>query len=530
MSISRVIELTDFNWFYTKYKPLTPYGIDHKERYHFISTKSELEHIHLMTNKMVEFIQSDETSIVKVEHHLSRIDRLNDLDKVEFDSADLFLIKKFLINYKAIYSYFNTTLNNCIEMRFSSLQLLEELAPDNDFSESFYLSSAFDTELDSIRKKIANLNTQLSKIKQSTIVTLLKHYQLDFNNREFILVDKSILNTLDPSDLVMEFYDSHMLRVKPVFPNSYMDGLIQKEEHLNVEAELEKKILKLLSEKISKEKHELKRYISDIEQIDVLIAKARIALRYDLIKPEFDNKTLAVKNGVFLPLQLKHQELGLKYKPLTALFDSNSILLSGSNMGGKTILFKTIGFLQLLSQMGFFVPAQKFQTQIVDEIHVLGINGLHNVEGLSSFGQEIHNLSSVITKKCPMLLLVDELAKTTNATEAKAILYAVLKHVTLNKNITGFFSTHFINMPEVEGVSKYRMKGLNKSEYLNYCEQNTEQNISKKIKLINTFMQYEVEKDDKKSNQFDALTIAGLLGLSNEILKHANDYLETKYD
>ncbi len=531
MSIKRAIEFTDFNWFYAKYKPLTPYGTDHKEQYHFISNIAELEHLHFVTDKIIQMIHSDEYTITKVEYHLSRIDRLNTLNKDNFDASDLFLIKKFLLHYKSIASYFNNKeWYKHINLSFNSQQLLDKLTPDKDFNESFYLSSAFDEELDAIRTKISLLNAQLADIKQKTIDHLLRQYDLDFNHREFILVEHSKTNNLDSSHFVKEFYDSTMLRVKPVFPNEYMNGLIQKEELLNIEAEVEKKVLKQLSDEIKKEKNHLVEYIKSIEQIDVCIAKARLALKYHLTKPTFNSKTILVKNGEFLPLKLKHKAAGLKYKPLSATFDSNSILLSGSNMGGKTILFKTIGFLQLLSQMGFYVPAECFETQLYDQIDVLGLTHMQNTEGLSSFGQEVHNLSRAISKPCSMLLLVDELAKTTNATEAKAILYAVLKYVAENKNITGFFSTHFINIPSIKGVSKYRMKGLNKGEYLNYCEQTTEHTIKEKIKLINSFMQYEVEKDNAKPKQYDALTIAGLLGLNSEILKDANEYLQTKYD
>ena len=530
MSIKKVIEFTDFNWFYAKYKPLTPYGIDHKENYNFITDKIELESIHSSTLAMIELINKDEHTVVKVEHHLSKIDRLNAFDKTSFDLTDLFLIKKLLVHYKAITSYLDnkwpsqTNIINRVQI------LLDTLSPKKDFNESFYLSSAFDDGLKALRIKIDSLNTELSNIRQQTIDELIDLYQLDFNHREFILVETSKIDQLNANHLIKEFYDSNLLRIKPIYPNEYTMGLIEKEELLNQEAACEKKVLDRLSEAILEEEKHLKSCLKTIEELDICIAKARLALKYSLTKPELNHNTIEVNEGNYLPLKIKHEKAGLKYQPLTASFDSNSILLSGSNMGGKTILFKTLGFLQLLSQMGFFVPAIHFKTQVYHQINVLGVAQLQNIDGLSSYGQEIHNLSNALSQNGPMLLLVDELAKTTNATEAKAILYAVLKYVATHNNISGFFSTHFINIPPISGVLKYRMRGLDKQAYLSFCEQHNGHDIKEKIKLINSFMQYEVEKDEGKPHQFDALLIADLLGLDSEIMNYANEFLDTKYD
>jgi DNA mismatch repair ATPase MutS len=95
-------------------------------------------------------------------------------------------------------------------------------------------------------------------------------------------------------------------------------------------------------------------------------------------------------------------------------------------MGGKTVLFKTLAFLQLLTQSGFRIPATEFHTRVYSAIHILGTSPNNGIEGLSSFGQEIHQLTTAFESQESRLIFVDELAKTTNATEAKAILVAAL--------------------------------------------------------------------------------------------------------
>lgn len=524
MCISKVTEFTGFSSFYDKYRPLTPYGKAQKEAMHFYTQKDELDQIHLITDAMINYMDKHEHQALKVENHLSRIDRLNALDKNDYDAVDIQLIKKFLIHLKAIDTNLSESLKNRLGFEYKLIGLLSALMPDNDQSESFYLSSSFDEDLKAVRDTIRLRDEELEAIRQDKFLKIKEKYQIDMDGREFVLIDKLRAELSDVDELNCEFYDSKLIKVKPDFGKKYLQVLQEKEDLLVKEAEVEKRVLAALSESISKDKEELKKAIDSICLLDESLARARFSRQLKLTTPEYDANVMEVTEGTFYPLWEKHQMKGLGYTPLNATFNSNAILLSGSNMGGKTVLFKTLAFLQLLTQLGFRVPASKFKTRLFDSIHVLGATLVNNIEGLSSFGQEIHQLTAAIDDREQRLLLVDELAKTTNAKEAKAILFAVLKYVTLHPNLTGFFSTHFINMPVLTGVARYRMKGLNRPAYEQHCHQQTG-SMDDNIKIINAFMQYEVVADDDKQSK-DALTIAGMLGLPAEIMNYANDYLD----
>ncbi len=524
MCISKVIKFTGFDSFYDKYRPLTPYGKAHKEALHFYTQSCELDAIHLITDALITYIEKQEHQALKVENHLSRIDRLNTLDKNEYDAVDIQLIKKFLIHFRAINNNLSEPTKNLLNFEYKLNALLEALMPDNDQSESFYLSSAFDDELKGVRDSIRLRDDELATIRKAKYQEIKTKYLIDMDGREFVLIDKQRAELLEVSELNCEFYDSNLIKVKPNFGKSYLEALQVKENLLVKESELEKKVLLKLSEAITNNKETLKQAIDTICLLDISLARAHLSLKLKLIKPQYNSMLIEIEEGILFPLWEQHQQKELSYTPLNAAFKNNAILLSGSNMGGKTVLFKTLAFLQLLTQLGFRVPARRFTTRLFDSIRVLGNGHAGSVEGLSSFGQEIHELSTAIDTNEQRLLFVDELARTTNAKEAKAILFAVLKYVTHHANITGFFSTHFINMPAIDGVAKYRMKGLNKQAYESHCHEQSD-DINEKIWLINAYMQYEVVPDDGKQSK-DALSIAGLLGLQPEIINYANDYLD----
>ncbi|MCG8579582.1 MAG: hypothetical protein MI866_06685 [Bacteroidales bacterium] len=525
MCINKVIEFTDFLCFYSKYKPLTPYGTTDKDRKPFFVSIEDINRIHNITNQLIAFIKVDENKALKIEHHLSRIDRLNTLDKSDFDTVDLQLIKKFLIHLKAIEKILPRDIKKVINLTFSLQNLWEALVINNEQEESFYLSSAYSNVLKQLRDEIHLVDQQLNSIRQDALIAIKEKYQIDFKGRDFVLLDKKQLVEMDVNELIHEFYDSQLVKIKPAFGKPYLDILVEKEQLIIKEAKAEKQVLAELSAEVNQAKHHLTTAVEAIKSLDIHLAKARLAINLKLQKPGINAKNITVTNGCFYPLWEKHTNKGLAYTPLTVSFESNAVLLSGSNMGGKTVLFKTLAFLQLLTQMGFYVPAEQYNTSLFKHIHILGNELSDSVEGLSSFGQEIYQLTQALDRSQPRLVMVDELAKTTNATEAKAILYAVLQYVKNSEKISGFFSTHFINVPEINGVSKYRMKGLDKEAYAAHCSQKSD-DLNEKIGLINTFMQYEITKDTGEAKSNDALTIAGMLGLNEEILTNANNYLE----
>ncbi len=528
MSVKEAILFSNFEWFYNLYKPHSPYGLEAKDRASFIVDYDELDKQYATTDLFIHFIKSNDEYATKIEYHLSKTDRLNTLDREDFDAVDILLIKKLLIHYEAIAQTLPSNIKDLIDIDFKSSSLLITLSPNNDKSETFYLSSSFSDDLRKIRSNIVEQDRIISELKKTIYHNIKNNLNLDFTDHDFLLVNNSKTQLFESCLIQTEIYDSLMMMVKPAFPSEYINALLIKEDLLNKEAEEEKQVLFQISGLIQIEKQQINKYINHIEWIDTNLAKARLAVQLHLNKPHLGkNQSINVLHGRWLSLEDEHSKSALKYTPLTADFNSNTILLSGSNMGGKTVLLKTLTFLQLLAQYGFYVPALTFKSQVFKTIHILSNSHKSETKGLSLFGEEIYHLNKVLScKDEPGLFIVDELAQKTNATEAKAILYAVLKHLSETTQLTSFCSTHFIDVPNIKGVLKNRMKGLDYNNLKKFYTHTTSTNINEKIKVINTFMQYEVEKDNGSPASFDALTIANLLGLDKHILNEANRYLK----
>ena len=134
--------------------------------------------------------------------------------------------------------------------------------------------------------------------------------------------------------------------------------------------------------------------------------------------------------GTF-PTEALCESLDTPYAPLDATFDGGPTVLFGSNMGGKTVVLKTLAFLQLAAQAGLFVPAARFATRVFRRFHYVG-EGRSREEGrgLSGFGFEIRQFNEAHADfGDETLALFDEFARTTSSGEAEALLSAILEEL-----------------------------------------------------------------------------------------------------
>jgi DNA mismatch repair ATPase MutS len=128
---------------------------------------------------------------------------------------------------------------------------------------------------------------------------------------------------------------------------------------------------------------------------------------------------------------------------------SGSILITGSNMSGKTTFMKTVGVNFILAQSFYFtlskefnVPALKVKSAIRTEENLL--------EGKSSFFAEIEAINYFLqlsNNKNEYLFIIDEIFRGTNTIERLAASTAVLKY--LNRNNKVFVTTHDIELQDL---------------------------------------------------------------------------------
>lgn len=132
--------------------------------------------------------------------------------------------------------------------------------------------------------------------------------------------------------------------------------------------------------------------------------------------------------------------------------DTRVLLVSGSNMSGKSTLLRTVGINTVLAMAGAPVRAQRLR---LTSLHVgasIRINDSLQ-EGSSRFYAEITRLRKLFDladRDLPLLFLLDELLQGTNSNDRRIGAEGVL-HAFLDRGAIGMVSTHDLALAEIGG-------------------------------------------------------------------------------
>lgn len=531
--LEQFVNFSELSYFFGNFQPLTPYGVDQKAAMNLFSTTKELNSEFDLIELFIDFLSSKEDAVAKIESRLKRITMLDFLQNDKYDSSDIFLVKKFLINYKAIFDILSDNLISELSAFYDSNELLKKLNIDSSNEETFYISDKYDSKLAKVRKEVKDVGEKLKKLKSTRINEIKEKHGLDFEGKDFLVIDEKESVNLSKELFYFEPYDTQYLVAKPVFQGNYHKLRVEIDKLIQKEKKIESEIIEKLSKSIFSEKQNLTMYIHFVERIDTLLAKAKLSVTFNMVRPAVQKygSKIKIKDGRFIPLLELCEKLETNYCPINVDLEGKDIVIRGANMGGKTVLLKSVAFLQLLTQLGHFVPASSFSTVLFESFCYIGSENMETQEGLSSFGLDIHQFNSAFSVKGNKALFIfDEFARTTNSREGLALTASILSEFCEDKNIYSFLATHFMDLPEIKGLSKYCMKGLNLDKFKDIYNNKSSDNLKDRLKMINQCMDYNVVHDSDNMAQDDALKIAYLLGLDKNIIKNAENFLGENND
>ena len=147
-----------------------------------------------------------------------------------------------------------------------------------------------------------------------------------------------------------------------------------------------------------------------------------------------------------------------------------AVLITGSNMSGKSTFLRTLGSNLLLSYLGTRVRAEAFTCGIMSIYTCMRVND-DLKESISSFYAELLRIEEVIkaTKEDkPIFYLLDEIFKGTNSMDRHKGAEILLKQL-MKRNTLGLVSTHDLELTDMENTHK----GVINYHFKEYYEDNT---------------------------------------------------------
>lgn len=199
-----------------------------------------------------------------------------------------------------------------------------------------------------------------------------------------------------------------------------------------------------------------------IAEIDFLNSGNICSIKNKYCKPKIVNH----KNSFVETEKMRHPIIEKiifnKYVPhnITLGKEEIGILLYGLNAAGKSSLMKSVGLNIILAQIGYYVPAEKFNFFPYTSIFTRIVNTDNMHKGLSAFALELVELKAILKRSgLHTLVLADEVCSGTEYASALTIVATMLKML-LDSNTTFISATHLHELVKLKYVKNLKNIGI----------------------------------------------------------------------
>ena len=420
--------------------------------------------------KIQNFISENKREIMEIEaviHRFKDIKKVveNSLVDIILDTVDIFEIKTQIMSMIDLNNYLIKNENIFSDFKLNDMsELFKILDPNDEKIATFYIYESYSVILKEIRRQKKEVENRLFSESDYDVIKSLKDERLS------ILVDE------------------------------------EKEEF---------KIRKKLTQAIKSYAEKFLENVDRIGRLDFILAKVRFAREYNGIKPIVSRKReIILEEAVNLEVKEVLETKNKKYTPISIKLGVGTTMITGANMGGKSVALKTVAENVLLFHMGFFVFAKSASIPLLDFIFFVSDDMQDISKGLSTFGAEIIKLKEVndCIKSGSGLVVFDEFARGTNPQEGQKFVRALAKYLNEKSSIS-IITTHFDSVVE-NNMKHYQVVGLKNLDF---------ENLKNKLKATNSLemiqdnMDFTLEESRDTEVPKDALNIAKLIGLDEKI-------------
>ena len=268
----------------------------------------------------------------------------------------------------------------------------------------------------------------------------LSHVTVDRNKTDgyYIQVGKSVANEVP----------EHYREIKTLKNSKRFvtDELAEREREIlrleEARGELEYELFEELRETVAGEAELLQDVGRVVAELDALASLATHAAGNDWTRPALSaSRSLSVEAG-------RHPvvERTTDFVPNDLELDAERgfLIVTGPNMSGKSTYMRQAALIQLLAQVGSFVPARSAEVGLVDGIYTR-VGALDELaQGRSTFMVEMQELSNILhSATADSLVILDEVGRGTATYDGISIAWAATEYLHNEVRARTLFATHY---------------------------------------------------------------------------------------
>lgn len=228
--------------------------------------------------------------------------------------------------------------------------------------------------------------------------------------------------------------------------------------------QLETELFSSIRQNIAREVKRIQAVARVLAALDCLTSLAEVAARRNYARPTLHEgdeiKILGGRHAII-------ETLGERFVPNDLLVNNTTdrlLIITGPNMGGKSVFLKQTALIIILAQMGSFVPAASASLALVDRIFTR-VGASDNLAlGRSTFMVEMTETSNILNTATPRsLVLLDEVGRGTATFDGLSLAWAIAEylHDHGQHNAKTLFATHYHELTELAklrpGVKNYQV-------------------------------------------------------------------------
>lgn len=335
--------------------------------------------------------------------------------------------------------------------------------PPATLTDGGYIRAGYNSELDELRELSASSKSFIAAIEsRERSRTGISSLKVKFNNvfGYFIEVSKSNLKNV-PADFERRQTLTNAERYTTKELKEYEGKVLGAEERIS---EIEQVLFAMVRQTISVETRRVQAVAHALAMLDAVLSLAEVAARRNYCRPVLtEDDEIYIRTGRHPVIEAT----GERFIPNDTYLNNSTdrlLIITGPNMGGKSVYLRQAALITILAQIGSFVPADEARVAIVDRVFTRVGASDSLARGRSTFMVEMTETANILNTATPRsLILLDEVGRGTSTFDGLSLAWAIAEYLHDNPQHAAktLFATHYHEMTELAkllpGVRNYQM-------------------------------------------------------------------------